>query len=167
MPVCGTLRWHDRDPNDVQENLTDVGIWWWNAQIANFECGYVRGVIVTSMLPCLNQIYEEGASYVVSFNSRSVTKITLNFRKASREGTSSTLFLFFCNLFFELGMSCGYGIKRLSISLVYVWVIYGTSLRKWIWWHLPRFEHVVGSARNQHALDRFIIKYVVTIHGHI
>ena len=67
-----------------------------NTQIANFECGDIHGIILTSMLPCLNQIYQEDAPYVrFVICSRSATAIALNLRKACREGTSSTLFWFF------------------------------------------------------------------------
>ena len=83
-----------------------------NTQIANFECGDIHGVVLTSMLPCLNQIYQEDAPYVCFvIRSRSTTAIALNLRKACREGTSSTLFLVFQDLFFEPGMGSGYGVK--------------------------------------------------------
>lgn len=91
-----------------------------NTQIANFECGYIHGIVLTSMLPCLNQIYQEDAPYVrFVICSRSATAIALNLRKACREGTSSTLFLVFRDLFFEPGMGSGCGVKRLSS--IYVW----------------------------------------------
>jgi hypothetical protein len=47
--------------------------------------------------------------------------------KASREGTSSTLFLVFWDLFFEPGMGSGCGVKRLSS--IYVWV----AVRTYLW----------------------------------
>jgi hypothetical protein len=56
-----------------------------------------------------------GSSIRGVIHSLSVNEIAFNFLKAAREGTSSTLFLVFWDLFFELGMGCG--VKRLSFNL--------------------------------------------------
>lgn len=103
-----------------------------NTQIANFECGDIHGVVLTSMLPCLNQIHKEGAPYIrFVIHSCSATEIAFNLWKASREGTSSPLFLVFQDLFFELGMGSGCGVKRLSS--IYIWVTVRTYLWTCIW----------------------------------